>query len=78
MSEPVPATAAEYEKALQAEWGAYVAAGPIEIDGARAFNTGDPVPVSHVTRGVVTDAQVHKTSTKAGRAAAGVDENPKG
>jgi hypothetical protein len=46
---------------------------------SRAFNEGDPVPVSHVERGVVTRRRrSHKTTTKAGRAAAGVPDDPKG
>lgn len=67
-----PTTAAQYAEALGAEWGTYVAAGPIDINGVRAFNAGDPVPVSHVERGVVRDDQVSKVSTKSGRAAAGI------
>jgi hypothetical protein len=31
---------------------------PIYLGGARAFNPGDPVPVSHVTAGVVDPSQV--------------------
>lgn len=65
-------TAAQYAEALGAEYGVYVAVGPIDINGARAFNAGDPVPVSHVERGVVLDEQVSKVSTKSGRAAAGL------
>lgn len=57
-----------------AEYGTYVALGPIEIDGARAFNAGDPVPVSHIERGIVADSAVAKTTTQAGRAAAGIEE----
>lgn len=53
-------------EAQQAEYGTYVATEPIDILGARAFNVGDPVPVSHVERGVVREDQVAKTSTKAG------------
>ena len=73
-----PTTAAQFREALGAEWGTYVAVGDININGSRAFNAGDPVPVSHVERGVVDDTQVAKTNTKAGRVAAGVDETPKG
>lgn len=56
--------------AIAAEYGRYVAAEDIFIAGGRAFNAGDPVPVSHVTRGVVTAEQVRDTApepTKAGR-----------
>lgn len=40
------------------EWNTYVAAEPIDINGARAFNIGDAVPKSHVDRGVVRAEQV--------------------
>lgn len=69
---------AEYDAAVAAEWGVYVASEVIYIGGARAFNAGDPVPASHVARGVVAPEQVAKTSTKAGKALAGIDETPKG
>lgn len=69
-----PATAEELSAAQEAEYGTYVATEPINIDGARAFNPGDRVPVSHVQRGVVDESQVAKLTTKAGRAAAGVTE----
>lgn len=58
MSEIV--TAADAAAAIAAEYGTYTAAGPILIDGVRAFNEGDPVPVSHVTRGLVHESQVRK------------------
>ena len=67
-----PKTALELAEEQRVEYGTYVALGPIDIDGARAFNTGDPVPVSHVERSVVLPEQVAKVSTKAGREAAGV------
>lgn len=57
----------DYEAAVAAEWGAYVASETIYLNGARAFNIGDPVPKSHVDRGVVNSEQVKKTSTKAGQ-----------
>lgn len=63
MSESV--TAADVAAAIAAEYGTYVAAGPINIDGARAFNEGDPVPVSHVDRGVVHVGQVRKIAKAA-------------
>lgn len=56
-----PTTVAEFEAAQAAEYGKYRAAKPIIIDGALAFNTGDPVPVSHVTRKVVAAADVTTT-----------------
>lgn len=64
----------EYRQAQAAEYGTYVAAKPIDIRGARAFNTGDPVPVSHVENGTVNEDDVVKASTKAGRSA--VAANP--
>jgi hypothetical protein len=67
MTAPVPATAEELREAQRAEYGVYVATVPIDINGARAFNVGDAVPVSHVERGVVLTEQVAKSSTKAGR-----------
>jgi hypothetical protein len=62
-----PQTIDEYKAAQAAEWGKYVAAEPIDIDGVRAFNPGNPVPASHVERGVVSADQVTevaKTSEK--------------
>lgn len=64
----------ELRKAQEAEYGTWVATQNIEINGARAFNVGDPVPVSHVTRGVVSEDSVAKAKTKAGKAAA--EQNP--
>jgi hypothetical protein len=64
-----PTTAAEFREALGEEYGQYVAVVAININGTRAFNVGDPVPVSHVERGVVEPDQVSKVTTKAGQAA---------
>lgn len=72
MPEPTPDE--EYRQAQAAEYGAWVATKPIDIGGARAFNVGDPVPASHVKRGVVDKADVAKPDSKAGTAAA----NPTG
>lgn len=41
-------TADQYETEQQQEWSKYVAAVPIDFYGQRAYNTGDPVPVSAV------------------------------
>lgn len=58
----------EFRKAQEAEYGEYVAAEKIHIGNALAFNEGDPVPVSHVERGVVDKSQVKKVGkTPAGR-----------
>lgn len=70
----IPATGEDVRRAIEAEYSVYVALVDIDIDGARAFNTGDPVPVSHVERGVVAAEQIAKTTTKAGRSAAATDE----
>lgn len=68
MSELTPEAAA-LRKAQEAEYSAYVATEQIFIGGALAFNVGDPVPKSHVDRGVVDKEQVAKPSTKAGQEA---------
>jgi hypothetical protein len=70
-----PITAAQFREVQGDEYGQYVAAQTIFIEGARAFNVGDPVPSSHVERGVVAADEVKKVSTKAGQAlAAGTTE----
>lgn len=67
MPEPTPDE--EYRQAQAAEYGAWVATKAIDIGGARAFNVGDPVPASHVKRGVVPKDAVAKPDSKAGEAA---------
>jgi hypothetical protein len=57
-------TAEEFRSAQEAEYSKYVAKEPISIGGARAFNPGDPVPVSHVESGVVSKDQVVGANTK--------------
>jgi hypothetical protein len=64
----------ELRQAQSREYGTFVAARAIDIGGARAFNEGDPVPASHVERGVVSKDDVVKPNTKAGHAA--VANNP--
>ena len=64
----------KYRKAQEAEYSAFVATKHININGARAFNVGDPVPKSHVDRGIVAKDDVAKPGTKAGQAA--VASNP--
>ena len=66
-------TVEEYLKAQKTEWATYVATEVININGARAFNVGDPVPASHVTNKVVPAESVAKTTTKA--AAAAIEES---
>lgn len=62
MSETVKAV--DHAAAIAAEYGTYVAIAPIFLNGARAFNAGDPVPVGHVKRGVVNAAQVRETKAE--------------
>jgi hypothetical protein len=57
-----PNTAADALSEREAEYGRYRANQAIYIDGVRAFNEGDPVPASHVTRKVVTKDQVDDVS----------------
>lgn len=45
---PAPVSVEEFQKEQLAEWGAWKATAPIFVDGVRAFNAGDAVPVSHV------------------------------
>lgn len=70
MTQPDPFAEAEALREQQAkEYGEYVATAPIHIGGVRAFNVGDPVPASHVTREVVPRDRVAKSTTKAAAAA---------
>jgi hypothetical protein len=69
-------TAVEARDERVAEYTTYVATVPIHLNGVRAFNVGDPVPVSHIDRGVVDLEQVEKVSTKAGQAAVAAAQNP--
>lgn len=73
-----PSTAEELRAAQEAEYGTYVATTHIYVGGALAFTPGHPVPVSHVEGGVVDKELVARTTTKAGRAAAGLDTDSKG
>lgn len=69
-------TLEQYTDEQKREYGAYVATEPIDIGGARAFNVGDPVPISHVERDdpPVRKDQVARVNTKAAAAAT----NPEG
>lgn len=64
-----PETAQQQRDAQAKEYGQYVAITTIDLHGARAFNVGDPVPASHVERGVVPPESVAKSTTKAAQAA---------
>lgn len=59
-TEPGDAVAAALAdaKARRDEYAKFTANQPIDIGGARAFNPGDRVPTSHVTRGLVDKAAV--------------------
>ncbi len=52
----------QYRAAVAEEYGQWVAVAPIDFDNARAYNVGDPVPVSNVAaykydeRGLVAKA----------------------
>jgi hypothetical protein len=49
----------KYLAGQAAEWNVFVCGPrPINIDGVRAFNPGDAVPASHVTRGIVDSGDV--------------------
>lgn len=67
----MPSQTDDFQSAQEKEYGTYVAVAPISIDGVRAFNTGDPVPASHVDNGVVAKESVARRDTKAGKAAIG-------
>lgn len=67
-------TVEDFRKALQEEYGTYVAIEPIDHDGARAYNVGDPVPVSNVQQHKYDEAGlVAKRTTKAAKQASGTD-----
>jgi len=40
----------DFAAAQAAEYATYVATEPILVDGARAYNVGDPVPASNVEK----------------------------
>jgi hypothetical protein len=63
-----PATAEDVRAEQAKEYGQYVATSVIYVAGARAFNVGDPVPVSHVESGVVAREQVVGANTKTAKA----------
>lgn len=48
-----PGSVAEYMHAQQREWGTYTASRALSVGGVPAFRQGEPVPVSHVERGIV-------------------------
>lgn len=79
MTTPLSAgTADELLKEQQTEYGRWVAVRAIDIDGARAFNPGDPVPVSHVERDVVSKDDVVGVRTKTAAAVTAAATTEKG
>ena len=72
----LPAAAVEHIKALEEEYGKWVAIAPISMGSALAFAKGAQVPVSHVER-FQLDKQglVAKTGTKEARRAQGIEED---
>lgn len=80
MTAPAPQTVEDRERERAAEYGKYVAVQAIDINGVRAFNVGDAVPIGHVDRGVVHKDSVRTVSSKAGQqaVAAVTDPTPKG
>jgi hypothetical protein len=58
---PDPKTVQELREEIDKEWGAWKAATPIFVDGVRAFNPGDHVPVANVkAHGYDKDGLVEK------------------
>lgn len=62
-----PSLLDQYKAGQVAEWGVFVCGSrPIDIEGVRAFNPGDAVPASHVTRGIVDEGDVITRDDSAG------------
>ena len=61
----------DFAAAQAAEYATYVATEPILVDGARAYNVGDPVPASNVEKhGYVQLGVVRKATDPAPEPAA--------
>jgi hypothetical protein len=59
-----PEQVKSYRQLQAEEYGAYVAVAPIDFNGVRAFNPGDPVPKANVARfGYERDKLVAKTGS---------------
>jgi hypothetical protein len=64
-----PVTAEARREEVRKEYSTYLALGPIDHDGVRAYNTGDAVPASNAERwGYLERGLVAKRTTKAGEA----------
>lgn len=59
----------DYKAAQAAEYGTWVAAVPIDVDGVRAFNEGNPVPASHVKKYGYDKSDLVKKAEAAAKAA---------
>ena len=66
-------TAEDERKARESEYGTYTASEAIHIDGALAFNAGDPVPVSHVQKYNLGPAVQKVAASKSAADAKGAD-----
>jgi hypothetical protein len=74
-----PATAEAHRAAAVKEYGQFVAIAPIDHDGVRAYNVGDPVPASNVERWhYVEQGVVSKVGTKGAEAAVKAAATPVG
>ena len=72
LSEDAPRTAEEHRKAINDEYGEFVAIAAITHDGARAYNIGDAVPRENVERwDYLGLGLVARRTTKAAAAATG-------
>lgn len=70
----MPQTPDEYEAAIAAEWGQFIAVAPIYFDGVLAVAPGAPVPADNVKKyGYLEQGLVAKTNTKAAKAVTGQD-----
>lgn len=64
LADPVPNAVTERRAEQAKEYGQYVATEQIYVDGALAFNPGDPVPAGHVKRYEMTKHKlVRRTDT---------------
>lgn len=71
MTEPDYTAGREHARALEKEYGQYVATTSIYHDGALAYRPGDPVPATNVkAHGYDGDGLVVKSTTKAAAKAA--------
>jgi len=57
-----------------AEYGKYTALGPIDHDGVRAYNAGDPVPVANVeAHGYLDQSLVAESDSAEAKTARGIE-----